>query len=165
MNNGEKELFLSICLPTLPKGIGEGLKGELLFGLNNGRIKEGTLAEAFPKIYSEIKNVLKKKPMFNFFDPTNYVLEYFFKIYNPRSRKKVIPAHLVGFKAERIAGKNKLKASVLLPSGKLINAELDMSPVIRIGDVNFNAHILIHRNTICAILTETEYKELIKKYF
>ena len=89
----------------------------------------------------------------------------FFNNYNKNSKKKVIPGHLVGFKAERIAGKNKLKASVRLPGGKLINADLEMSPALGIGDVNFNTHILIHYNTICAVLTQQEYDELIQNYF
>ncbi len=165
MNSNERKLFLSICLPSLPKGTSEGLKGELLYGLKNGKINESLLEDSFPNEYSEAQEIVRQRPVFNFFDKKNYLFDYFFKVYNEKSKHKVVPGHLVGFKAERVDGKNKLQASIKLPNGNVKNADLEMSPILKIDDINFNSHVLIHHNTICLVLTEPEYKEIIETYY
>lgn len=164
MNQLEKKLFLQALLPRRDL-TNEGLKGHFIYDYKKNTINEKLLAEAFQEEYNDFKTTASKRGVFSLFDKTNYAYEYLFKNFNNKNKDKIIPGHIVGFKAEKAGQKNILKASIRMPDGLIENKVIEVSPLLDMSQLNFNIYALIYLDTLCVILTEKEYNELIATYF
>ncbi|MEM0372841.1 MAG: hypothetical protein QXO69_03330 [archaeon] len=161
LNDIEKALFVAIGLPGV-KGK-EGLKGKVIYDVKNGRLRDVDLSETFEDEYLKMLDAVQKKGFF--FDRTNYVFEYFFRVHNSERECRVLPAQVVGFKAERRGDCNILSTRVRYYNGEMRDEKLELSPFMLMSDLNLNDFVLVHNKEICKKITEGEFKEIIQKYF
>lgn len=166
LSDHDRFLFARICMPAYKKIISEEAKGKILYALNRGELADEELAEAFPEDFAALQEVLKKRPLLGLFDKTNYVYKYFFEAHNKIApRCKVLPAQLIGFKAERRAGKSEVIARVRFFDSKISSASLELFPTQRISDISLNDYILIHKNAICCRIPAADYAAIVRQYF
>ncbi|RLG21986.1 hypothetical protein DRN74_01070 [Candidatus Micrarchaeota archaeon] len=161
----EKELFLDIMLPELKKRASEEAKGRLLYALKTGKLSDNDLATVFPEDYYAFVDFLKRKSRFSFLRNRFYVYEYFFKVHNAHSKSKVLPAKVVGFKAEIKKGKQVMKAKIKYYDGSLEEGALDVFENITVDDINLQKYVLVHNKTVCKVINNKEYSNIISKYF
>ena len=165
LNPKERELFLNIALPDLKGKASEEAKGRLLYSLKTGKLNDNDLAAVFPQDYHQISEMLETKPRFSIFKKPNYIYEYFFTVHNKKHDTKVLPAKIIGFKAERRAGKQYMQAKVRHYDSKIEDSSLRVFENIELKNMNLQDHVLIHNNTVCQIISEKDYNNIIQKYF
>ncbi|NYZ79967.1 hypothetical protein H0N95_01805 [Candidatus Micrarchaeota archaeon] len=161
LNDIEKTLFVTIGLPGVDGK--EALKGKAIYDLKNNRLTDLDVSLIFEDEYLKMLDTVQRKGLF--FDKTNYVFEYFFRTHNAERRCKVLPAQVIGFKAERRGECNIMASRVRYYNGETKDERLELSPLMRVSDVNLNEFVLVHNGVICKKITETEFKEVIQKYF
>jgi hydrogenase maturation factor len=165
MNDSEKQLFMELCLPSMKHGGSEEGKGRLLYSMKVGKLTDKDLEVAFPDDWTAIKPLIEQKPLFGFRDRRNYVFDYFFKIHNKQRKCKVLPAQIVGFRAERKGTKNKILARVKHLGGEIEDSSIEVFPGIEKKDFTMHDYVLVHHGTICHRLTPDEHKQVMTDYF
>ncbi len=165
LKNKERELFLNIMLPDIKGKASEEAKGRLLYAMKTEKLTDNDLASVFPDNYHDVMDFYDTKSRFSLFSKPQYILEFFFMIHNKKDKTKVIPAKIVGFKAERIGGKQIMTARVKYYDGKLEESSLEVFENIEIKDINLQKNVLVHNKTVCHIINEKEYNNIINKYF
>ena len=157
----EKVLFLNIGLPGVTAS--EETKGRILYAIRNGdKIPENDLAAAFGMEYLEMIQLVQKKGIL--FDSNNYVFEYYFKKHNKEKPCKVLPGQFTGFRAERKGDKSRMIAKVKLYDGT-IQEGLELISNVKFSELNLNDYVLVHKNMICAKITDKEFESIMEKYF
>jgi len=165
LNAKERELFLSLSLPMIKETANEGIKGRLLFALRKRRVSDVDIKEAFPEELKRLNDtVLREKPLFGFLDKRNYIFDYYFKYHNNEKKCRVVPALIIGFKAERRNGINVMIVKVRYPDGTVDNESVEVFPGIDFS-INLNDHVLTHNKTVCCKITSEEYKFIVANYF
>lgn len=161
LNDIEKTLFVVMGLPGIEGK--DALKGKAIYDLKNGKLSDLDVSLLFEDEYMKMLDTIQKKGMF--FDRTNYVFEYFFRTHNNEKRCKVTPAQVIGFKAERRGECTVMASRVRYYNGETKDEKLELSPLMRPSDVNLNDFVLVHNSVICRKITESEFKDIIQKYF
>jgi hypothetical protein len=156
MSDAERRLFLLINLPSLKGRATEEIKGRLLYALKTGKLSDDDVKAAFPEEYSAVMSLIRQKPSLAMFDKRNYVIEYFFKVHNANAGCKVVPAQIIGLRAERNNGKNVMVVKVRYLDGRSENLSIN---IFENFDVRFNLrdYVLVHNDTVCHKLTKEEY--------
>lgn len=165
LKNKERELFLNIMLPDLKGKASEEAKGRLLYSFKTGKLTDNDLAAVFPEDYHKLTDMLDTKPRFHLFAKPNYIHEYAFTIHNKDDKTKVVPAKIVGFKAERNRGKQMMTARVRYYNGEMEESSLDVFESIEIKDINLQKSALVHNRTVCQVIDDRDYNSIIQKYF
>ncbi len=165
LSREERNQFMNIAMAGKDK-VKKGDMGRVLYTIREGKVTKEDLKDIFPEEYKELKDLKKREKSFlGLFDDTNYVHKYFFTIHNQKKDCKVKPGKIIGFKAEKKANEDKMKANVQYPNGEVEESSLEIFPGVELTDINLNKHVLVHRNTVCQEITEEEYKKIIEEYY
>jgi hydrogenase maturation factor len=156
MSDVEKKLFLLISLPMLKGRASEEVKGRLLYALKTGKLSDEDLKAAFPEEYAAAMELIRQKPSLAVFDKRNYILEYFLRVHNARAGCKVVPAQIIGMRAERKDGKNAIAAKVRYADGTVENLSVTLFENFDMR-INLSDYVLVHNGTVCHKLTKDEY--------
>lgn len=162
LSAAERRAFALIALPAAK--LDEALKGRILYGLKRDRLRDADLAEAFPDDWKAIQPRIAQKPLFSFLNRTNCVIDYFLSDHNRHFRCKVLPAIVLGFRAERFAKRSIMIPKVRYPDGRVENVQLGPIDDYRI-DIGLHDRVLVHRRRTCYRLTAEEYQRVVDRYF
>lgn len=165
LSRKEREEFMNIAMAG-KTNIDESERGRVLYTLKRKKATEQDLEDLFPQEYRDLKNLKKNEKNFlGLFDKTNYVHKYFFTIHNEKYDCKVRPGKIIGFKAEKKGDNRIMRSNVEYPDGKVEESSLEIFPGVKLTDLNLNTYVLVHRNTVCQEIDESQYNMIVENYF
>jgi len=165
MPDEEKRRFLLISLPSLKGRASEEIKGRLLYALKSGKLSDEDLKAAFPEEYAAVLGSMKKRSFLSFAaDKKNHTFDYYLGKHNATAGCKVVPAQIIGMRAERKDGKNAVVAKVRYRDGASENLSINLFENFDMR-INLRDHVLVHNNTICYKLSNEDYENVMRDYF
>lgn len=160
----ERREFMNIAMAGRAK-VPEGERGRVLYTIREGKVSKSDLEDIFPEEFRDMRELKKReKGILSIFDKKNYVLKYFFTVHNEKFDCKVRPAKIVGFKARKVGGEDKMKAKVEYPNGEVEEKSLQIFPGVELTDINLNTYVLVHRGVVCQEITEEDYIKILEDY-